>query len=455
MILLPEVQEFFWDEVGEVPNPTQLLIHQLGGRFVDIGGGERGGKSRTLARHLFTHCHFGDLFWIVGPDYDQARPEFTYCIEWLMELGELSKRDVSMPRKGAWFAEINRENMPGFAERKATHPFFAHVSPQTKIVTRTAAETLSLAAEAPGGVLIVEPGQIPDFETIRRLRGRVGEKRGWIWMGGTFERAADWLRDLWESWQGPNSWSGKSFSLPSWSNPAVYPGGRQDPEILELEAVYPPDLFMERFGGRPYKPEGLVIKEFNRLIHTDDVPVLADYPVAIAIDPGFNTAYSVLACQVVPFPSGDTGVHVVDAIYEHHKTVYEIIDIAKHRRWWPKVDGGVIDIAGTSHMANKSQAEVWQEETGLYLSSSYVYIEDGIVRHRNFLQTKRLLYDKDCPGLQEYNKWERDPVSKKPSVLNCDMMKAIQYFLIHTFGMVDYDAEELAASRRIESPFSF
>ena len=454
MILRPEIQQIFWDDVKEVPNPTQRVIHELGGRFVAIGGGERGGKSRTLARHLFTHCHFGDLFWIVGPDYDQARMEFEYVVQWLLQLGEISARDMSRPRKGSWFVEINREDMPGFAERKATDPFYAHISSKTRIVTRTAAEALSLAAEAPDGILVVEPGQIEDFNAILRIRGRVAEKRGWVWMGGTFEKSSDWYRDLWTNWQGPNSWNGKSFALPSWSNSFVYPDGENDPEILRLKETYPADLFMERFGGRPYKPEGLVLKEFNRIIHMDDISVDPKYPIELAIDPGYNTAYAIAACQMLPYPNGDLGVNVVDTIYEVHKTIYEVIKIAKRRRWWDKVEGGVIDIAGTQRQANKSQVEVWQEETGLYLSSAYVYIEDGIARHRNFLQTQRIKYAKECQGLKEYDKWERDSRTQKPSKFNCDLMKAIHYFLVGKFGMVDYDTEALA-SKKHESPWSF
>src|SRR5690606_39648731 len=67
-----------------------------------------------------------------------------------------------------------------------------------------------------------------------------------IFFSGTFEGAYGWYADLWNRWQGPNDDGGKSFSLPTWTNRAVYPGGREDPEIKRQESLMPPDLFQER-----------------------------------------------------------------------------------------------------------------------------------------------------------------------------------------------------------------
>ncbi len=41
-----------------------------------------------------------------------------------------------------------------------------------------------------------------------------------------------------------------SYALPSWANAYVFPGGRQDPKILDLEARLPADVFDRRIGGK-------------------------------------------------------------------------------------------------------------------------------------------------------------------------------------------------------------
>ncbi len=451
MILRTQYQRAFWEQIGESPTPRQQYIHELGGRFVIIGGGERGGKSRTLARHLFCHCLFDDLFWIVGPDYEQCHSEFQYVVDWLGKLDAIERRDLHQPKKGSWDVTVDWTRVPGFAEKKATHPLYRHMVEKTLIETKTASEVLALAAKAPGGVLVVEPGQIDDYNVILRLRGRVGEKRGWLWMGGTFEGVSDWYKDLWEEWQGPNAWNGQSFDLPSWSNTEIFPLGRDDPEIKKLEEVYPADLFMERFGGRPYKSDSVIFKEFERSRHVrDDIYWNPELPVEIAVDPGFNSSYAVAAIQIKPNENGEDSVFVIDTLYVSKQTGYEVVSAFQKRPWADKVRTGVIDIAGTQRQANKSQQEIWAE-AGVSLDAAYVFIEDGITRHRNFLKQGRLFYSINCQGLEEYRKWERDKRTQRPKREFCDLMKAISYYLVSRFGMVENNGPR----PKYKSPFSF
>jgi hypothetical protein len=157
-------------------------------------------------------------------------------------------------------------------------------------------------------------------------------------------------------------------------------------------------------------------------------------------------------------------VHVFDEIYVRGALVNMIIEEARGRDWWDNVELVCIDVAGTQHHANVSQAEVWAAE-GVGVTWRKIPVEDGILRHRTFLRpdatdkTKgRIFFNENCTGaLREYGQWKRRVISglraatAAPKKINCDALKAINYGLVYNFGFVDDDRPP----SKIESPFSF
>src|SRR3972149_1094051 len=67
---------------------------------------------------------------------------------------------------------------------------------------------------------------------------------------------------MFQAWQSPDA-AGRSFSLPTWENSHLYPGGRGDPEILKLEGSMTRERFMERHAGEPSPPAGRVVAGFS------------------------------------------------------------------------------------------------------------------------------------------------------------------------------------------------
>ena len=84
--------------------------------------------------------------------------------------------------------------------------------------------------------------------------------------------------------------------------------------------------------------------------------------VELAIDPGYAGAYAVLALQWEPGL-----VRVVDELYVTQQVAATVIRECRSRKWWDRVTGGVIDIAGRQHHAMPSQVEIWQAEAGIHL----------------------------------------------------------------------------------------
>lgn len=422
---LPErARRVIWQAAGYEPSPEQLAAHLDPHRLKLVAGGERAGKSLWTAMELLCWLFACDgLIWIVGPTYDLARAEFLHLLPAAQRCALIQPNSVSMPRSGSC----------QFVTRLGA-----------RVVTRTSQDPESIAAEAPDGEAMVEAAQHP-YEVYLRLRGRVAETRGPLACSGTFEGSLGWYPEVFTSWQGDNLDGGQSFSLPTWSNLAIYPGGRDDPEIKALEAAYPPDVFQERFGAVPCPPATLVFKEFRHTIHVQpcyDKWQHAD-SVQVWIDPGWAGAYAVLA---VALKEGQ--VWAFDELYYQGRTAQEIIAEARRREWWVKVKRGVIDVAGSQHHGMESHIEIWRNLAHIGLSAQPVPIPDGILRHRTFLRDPasgepRLFYDPRCKGtIREYGLWkyrevvEGRPIDENPVDRDNHGLKAVSYGLVDNFGFV-------------------
>lgn len=189
------------------------------------------------------------------------------------------------------------------------------------------------------------------------------------------------ILEIFLSWQGPNKEDGKSFALPSWTNTALYPGGREDQLLKKIEATMSPDLFNERMGGVPCPPSGRIFHEFRNNLHVLDKPFDAEKDVEIFVDPGYSAGW--YAVEVGQW-TGDY-LHLIDEVYEKFKTSEQMISICRMRPWWKKLSGGSIDIAGTSHKPDIPASDIWKKSSGIHLKAQKVPIAAGIERMRTYL----------------------------------------------------------------------
>ena len=372
-----DVKSYLYQKVGFKPTELQERILQCDKRFILVAGGEQAGKSYVASKFLLGRC-FEDgeksLYWLVAADYERTRAEFEYLAEDFAKLGIL--------------AEVSKRIDPGKIV----------LVDGTRIETKSAKDPRTLAMRAPNGILGCEASQL-DLETFYRLRGRVAPKRGWLFLSGTHEGSLGWYPQMqiaWEHGMGDEV----SFNLPSYSNFHLYPGGKDDPEIQRLMRDSSDDFFLERIEGIPSPPRGIVFPEFRPDIHVQDVSYVKDTPVQIWMDPGYAGAYAVMAVQEI-----NGQFWVIDEIYEQGLITSEIIQLAQNKEWWPDVKHGVIDIAGLQHQSMAAPAEVWLEQTGLYLNYNKVRINDGTERLKGFLKpdpltnTPKLVVAPHCQGL--------------------------------------------------------
>ena len=422
---------YLYSRVDFKPTPAQEIILASPYRFNLVAGGEQAGKSLIAAKYLlarFLETEGRGLYWLVAADYERTRAEFTCLAEDFEKLGVLK--------------EISKRVDPG------------HITlvDGTVIETKSAKDPRTLAMRAPDGILGCEASQL-DIETFFRLRGRCAPKRGWMFLAGTFEGSLGWYPQMFTAWASGADKDARAFSLPSYTNVHLYPGGVNDPEILRLKEVSSDDFFMERIEGKPSPPKGLVFPEFRPDAHISDVEYEQGDPVHLWMDPGYAGAYAVIAVQV----RGEQ-ICIIDEIYEQGLVTEDIITIAQTRQWWKDVKFGVIDIAGTQHQAMAAPAEVWLERTGLYLSSQKIRINEGTERLKGWLKidpkthAPRIVFNPKCHGiLSEFGsapnpfdgqtkayRWKTDRegniVGEIPEDKYNHSVKAVIYGLIDRFG---------------------
>lgn len=352
-------------------------------------GGEGSGKS--FAAGLFAACHAvydamvtdNKLYWVVGADFEDARKDFDYILEFMTQLGAV--KEMNLPNR-----------------RDSQSQLFTTMGQQ--FVTISAYDPTKLGREEPVGIVGAEVSRWYE-EAFQRCEDRLRRnyEHGWGFFTGSPETSLGWLPALWTFGQGPTGERRlRSYNVPTWANTYKYPGGRDHPAMKAAEASSSPQRFTERFGGRPTLPRNIIFSEFNPLLHIDkNLDYDPNLPVLLAIDPG-DKVYCVLFVQLPE--NGE--VRVVDEIYVQHFTHQQIINAAKSNEGWPLVQGGAIDIASTqNHMGLPMPMEEWYKDTGLALLASRIPVNDSIERVRVALSINmqtarpRLRIHPRCKGL--------------------------------------------------------
>lgn len=434
-----------FEEFGYEPSALQARAHEMirpGLGLPQVGlilGGERAGKSHVTGYEAAALAAFwADLVFIAGVEYDNCEPEFEYMTEALDRIHLVE--GTSKPKRGQWFAWLST----GCEIRTIS---FRQRGPDALIAT----------GKAPDLIVLSEAGLV-QFSHFQAAFTRVAEKRGAVLAAGTLKAALPWYAEKYRQFQGDNPYHGRAVSLPSWGNPVVYPGGRQDPTILAIEATFK-DMdwqFRERFGAEPV-PSGLLVfgREFSHELHVKAQEYDPELPVEVAIDPGYAGAYAVLVMQW----TGSSDVRVIDEFYQQYATWDVAVTWVKGLPYAERIKAGVGDVAIHQHHADRSQFENWQA-SGIQLRSQAVGIQDGIDRMRSFLRSPfnaqpRVQIDPRCTGLiWEYGResypadQDGQPAKERPIDNHNHARKALSYWLVDHFGVSDMERPKAKPGRR-------
>jgi hypothetical protein len=338
LITPDEYQRFLkkvYAQVGFAPLQKQWELLTKTERFLIFVGGTGAGKSITVAQYAWPRVTVPSQlpnipksqYWIVAENYGLTKWEFTYIAEALSAAGVPITDGPHRPQDGSWTMEIM-----GVSEVK----------------TKSWTNPESLHAEPVQGMLICEAGLLTQDIWDLRLRPRLSRYPGsWCLWSGTLEEAGTYYKDMVRRVVQDNSlanWSG--VSMATWENTVVYPGGLQHPEIQDLLATTPADIFMERYGAIPRQVSGLVYPEFDHTHHVVDFQWDKHQPVYLGIDPGGVYAVDVIQLR-------DDEIDYIDEIHVEQWATEDVIRQAVNKEWWPNVSSQIIDVT------QKEQQDIW------------------------------------------------------------------------------------------------
>lgn len=216
---------------------------------------------------------------------------------------------------------------------------------------------------------------------------------------------------------------------------SVTPDMHRDEIDAALRAAYSPFGNSTPLAVPVVSDNGFTIKGWK---------VSEDAEVEIAVDPGWEHGYAVLAIV-----KHKDAILVIDEVYEQMKTGEEVINECRARPWWPRVKRGVIDRAGTQHQMNMSEHEKWRKLAGLTLRYVFVPIPDGISRYRTFLfdpsnGRPRLYVSPQCDNfIWEHSNYrypqyrEGRAMRELPIDAANHAIKALTYYIVVNYGFTE------------------
>lgn len=293
-LILPQGKVFRKDEwfrqTGYQPHPGQSIVHYDPTRHRVVCNGRRWGKTLFGGKEIETEAFVKNFLgqpkrgWIIGPNYTDAEKEFRVIYNTFKALGidGMSSKFVKNAENGNMHIATNW----GF-----------------DLECRSAQKPESLVGEGLDFVLLVEAGRHLKKTFTEYVRPALSDKRGWSIMSGVPEDVSESNLLYWGYNRGQDSafsqW--KSWQLPSWTNTSVFPGGRNDPEIIEAAADLTTDEFNRQYGGQFVLKRGRVMKEWDDDMHTGTYTYNPRWPVFAAIDYGYRNDWVWLWIQMDPF----------------------------------------------------------------------------------------------------------------------------------------------------------
>jgi len=301
----------WFEETGYTPHPGQKLVHYDSTRHRVLSNGRRWGKTLFAGKEMegmaFIRNWRGEPMrgWIIGPEYPDAEKEFRVIYDTFKKLGidTISNKFLNNTENG----NMHIQTRWGF-----------------DLQCRSARHPESLVGEGLDFVLLSEAGRHKRRTFTEYVRPALSDKRGISMMSGVPEDANDTNLLYWgflKGQSGNSQW--KSWQLPSWTNTAVFPGGRNDPEILDAEDDLTEDEFRRQYGGEFILKRGRVMKEWDDDVHIADLKYRRDLPLYAAVDFGYTNDWVWLWIQ------HDKMNNIVYVIGEHRFKLRDTEDIAR------------------------------------------------------------------------------------------------------------------------------
>jgi len=310
-LLRPEAKREYWDRIGYTPHAGQIAFHDSTARFKTNTCGRRYGKTVSGVRDIGSLVYIPDLYiWVVGPTQGLAVKEFR-----------LFQHDLRIQqRKG--HLKLEKDVLDVIGGR-----YLLKVRNGATIEVRSQEKEDQMVGEGVGAVIMAEAARLKPHIWTELIRPTLGDFHG-VAVFSTTPRGRNWYYDLVEKAKESSQWA--TFQNPSWTNPVIYPGGRNDPEIMELEESLPKVEFAQEIAADFTTHAGLVYEEFDPDVHVQRFEVLPDVPFTGWVDLGFSDPFVCLLVQVTQ--EGQAFIH--DEYYFQRMTPAE--HAARLEEWFDR-----------------------------------------------------------------------------------------------------------------------
>lgn len=356
MIDLERKQHIF-KQIGYKPHsPDQQAIHDSQTRYRILCCGRRYGKTTFGGKEMTAAIVDPDrvgYYWIVGPNYVQGEKEFRIVHDDVVRklgLGTKIKKQYNIPQG------LMRIEMPW----------------GTVLEVKSADRQDGLLGEGLSGVIMAEAARHSRITWEQYVRPALADKQGWALFTST-PKGYNWFHGLFTMGQmheqHPNY---ESWTLPSWANPVVFPGGRNDPEILEMEATVSPQFFAQEIAAEFTAFTGKIYDEFNPKIHVKEIKYNPHWANWWALDYGWANPTVCYDIMIDP----EDNVYIWREYVQRHRSSYDHAVFLKNRENPDgfHLDGIVGDPRGPDQAAIMEQVigPVLREDVGWDIGVEYV-----------------------------------------------------------------------------------
>lgn len=429
-------KEALFQRINYVPHSdAQWSYHRSKARFKLPCCGRRFGKSTMAGRDLEPELLKREkaYYWIVGPTYDLGEKEFRVVWDDLI-IG----------------AQLGKDKRVKKTYNKRSGEMYIQFPWGTRVEVRSASYPETLVGEGLSGAIMSEAAKHHKETWERFIRPALSDKRGWATFPTTPE-GQNWFYDLWLLGQDPNNDHFESWRFPSWQNTAIYPGGREDPEILLLESTTTPEWFEQEIAADFSAYVGKIYSEFDINIHAKPLRYNPAWPNYIAFDWGFTNPLAAIEFQVDPWDN----IYVWREHYKAYTILTEHIRMMKERPQPPgyKISGCFGDAADPEAAMVVSQLLApclampeaktnWRQgidRVKLFLKEYQIGEQD---EYGTPLTAPKLFVDHSCTNtLREFSNYRAAPgtAGRNPKEIaqNIDdhAMDALRYGLVHLFEL--------------------
>jgi hypothetical protein len=304
-------KDIYFAQTGYHPHQGQKVVHFNNIRHRVLVNGRRWGKTLCGGKEIEADAWVKNFLgeakrgWIIGPQYQDAEKEFRVVYDSFKAMGvdQISSKFLSNVENG----NMHIKTRWGF-----------------DLECRSAAHPETLTGEGLDFVLIAEAGRQKRKMWGDYVRPALSDKRGWSFMSGVPEDATDnsLLYSMFHRGQDISKRTWWSIRMPSWTNTVAFPGGRNDPEILEAEDDLTEDEFARQYEAKFVDKVGRVMKEWDDDDHIVDISYNRKWPLYAATDYGYTNDWVWLWIQVDEF----NNVYVIG---EHRWQLKDTEEIAR------------------------------------------------------------------------------------------------------------------------------